>query len=128
MIDTLRPKKSGNNISHSTVIKAMCINGLGFTERRLYLFACEADARIAAEQWLKENELYEFTKLEIKTKSQRLENKKGIPRKCEDVQTFYLIGAEIKHDQDKLQGRRAKLGGFILATNDLESTPDQLLK
>lgn len=106
----------------------MCINGLGFTERRLYLFACEADARIAAEQWLKENELYEFTKLEIKTKSHRLENKKGIPRKGEDVQTFYLIGAEIKHDQDKLQERRAKLGGFILVTNDLELTPDQLLK
>ena len=38
LIDTLLPKKSGHNIPHSTVIKAMCINGLGFTERRLYLF------------------------------------------------------------------------------------------
>lgn len=91
-------------------------------------FACEADARIAAEQWLKENESYEFTKLEIKTKARRLENKKGRPRKDEEVQTFYLIEAEIKHDQEKVQERRAKLGRFILTTNDLELTPDQLLK
>jgi len=32
-------------------------------------FACEADARMAAEQWLKENESYEFMKLDITTKS-----------------------------------------------------------
>jgi hypothetical protein len=38
LVDDLLPKKSGHNIPHSTVLKAMCINGLGFTERRLYLF------------------------------------------------------------------------------------------
>ena len=38
LIDNLLPKKSGHNIFHSTAIRAMCINGLGFTERRLYLF------------------------------------------------------------------------------------------
>jgi len=91
-------------------------------------FTCEADAKMAAEQWLKENESYKFTKLELATKSHRLENKKGRPRKYEEVQTFYLIEAEIKHDQEKVQERRAKLGRFILATNDLELTPDQLLK
>lgn len=91
-------------------------------------FACEADARMAAEQWLKENDSYEFESLDIKTKSRRLENKKGRPRKGEEVQTFYLIEAEIKHDQEKVQERRTKLGRFILATNDLELTPDQLLE
>ena len=38
LIDDLLPKKSSYNVSHSTLIKAMCINGLGFTERRLYIF------------------------------------------------------------------------------------------
>jgi transposase len=66
-------------------------------------FACEADARMAAEQWLKENESYEFTRLEITTKSHILENKKGRPRKDEEVQTSYLIEAEIKPDQEKVQ-------------------------
>ena len=91
-------------------------------------FACEADARIAAEKWLKENESYEFTTLGIETKVYRLENKKGRPRKGEKVQTFYRIEAEIKHNHKKLQERREKLGRFILTTNDLELTPDQLLK
>ena len=91
-------------------------------------FACEADARMAAEQWLDENESYEFTRLEIKTKSHRLNNKKGRPLKDEETQTFYLIDAEIKLNQDKIQEKRTKLGRFILATNDLELTPDQLLK
>lgn len=43
------------------------------------------------------------------------------------MQTFYLIETEIKPDQEKVQERRAKLGRFILTTNDLELTPDQLL-
>jgi transposase len=91
-------------------------------------FACEADARIAAKQWLNENEFYEFTRLEIKTKSRRLNNNKGRPRKNEEVLTSYLIDAKIKPNQEKIQEKRSKLGRFILATNDLELTPDQLLK
>jgi|GEM_PF-4063006 transposase len=53
-------------------------------------FACEADARIAAKQWLNDNEFYEFTRLEIKNKSRRLNNNKGRPRKDEEVLTSYL--------------------------------------
>ena len=91
-------------------------------------FACEADAILAAKKWLSKNESYEFTRLEIKTKIRRLNNKQGRPKKDEKVQTFYLIDAEIKPDQEKVQEKRAKLGRFILATNDLELTPDQILK
>ena len=91
-------------------------------------FACEADAIIAAKKWLSKNGSYEFTRLEIKTKSRRQNNKQGRPKKDEEVQTFYLIDAEIKPDQEKVQEKKAKLGRFILATNDLELTPDQILK
>ena len=38
-IDSAIPKNRGHNIPHSTVIKAMCLNGLGFNESRLYLYA-----------------------------------------------------------------------------------------
>ena len=65
-------------------------------------FACEADAIIAAKKWLSKNESYEFTRLEIKTKSRSPNNKKGRPKKDEEVQTFYLIDAEIKPDQEKV--------------------------
>jgi transposase len=38
VIDRAIPKTRHHNLSHSNVIKAMSINGLGFVERRLYLF------------------------------------------------------------------------------------------
>jgi len=38
-IDSAIPKNRDHNIPHSTVIKAMCLNGLGFNESRLYLYA-----------------------------------------------------------------------------------------
>jgi len=36
-IDSAIPKNRDHNIPHSTVIKSMCLNGLGFNESRLYL-------------------------------------------------------------------------------------------
>jgi len=38
VIDRATPKLRHNNLSHAQIIKAMSINGLGFIERRLYLF------------------------------------------------------------------------------------------
>jgi transposase len=39
LIDTYMPKNRNHFLSHSTVIKAMCLNGLGFNESRLYLYS-----------------------------------------------------------------------------------------
>ena len=38
IIDRAIPKNRHHNLSHSQVLKSMTINGLGFIERRLYLF------------------------------------------------------------------------------------------
>ncbi len=38
VIDRAIPKTRHNNLPHSTVIKAMSLNGSGFVERRFYLF------------------------------------------------------------------------------------------
>jgi len=39
LIDANMPKSRSHNLPHSTVIKAMCLNGLGFNESRLYLYS-----------------------------------------------------------------------------------------
>ncbi len=39
LIDANMPKNQKHNLPHSTVIKAMCLNGLGFNESRLYLYS-----------------------------------------------------------------------------------------
>jgi len=38
VIDGAMPKQDSKNLSQSTIIKAMILNGLGFTHQRLYLF------------------------------------------------------------------------------------------
>jgi transposase len=38
VLDRALPKNRHHNLSHTQSVKAMCINGLGFVERRLYLF------------------------------------------------------------------------------------------
>ena len=38
VIDRILPKRGSRNLLHSVIIKAMILNGLGFTSQRLYLF------------------------------------------------------------------------------------------
>jgi len=38
IVDQCIPKTRSHFLSHGNVLKAMILNGLGFTERRLYLF------------------------------------------------------------------------------------------
>ena len=38
VIDRVLPKQGSKNIPYSIIIKAMILNGLGFTHQRLYLF------------------------------------------------------------------------------------------
>jgi len=38
VIDRALPKQGSENLPHSIIIKAMILNGLGFTHQRLYLF------------------------------------------------------------------------------------------
>ena len=49
MIDEALPKTRDHMLPHSAVIKAMLLNGLGFNERRLYLFSRFYD-NLATEQ------------------------------------------------------------------------------
>ena len=44
VIDEVMPKQGSKNLPHSTIIKAMILNGLGFTHQRLYLFLNEYPA------------------------------------------------------------------------------------
>jgi transposase len=39
IIDRALPKTRSHKASHSTIIKAMCLNGLGFNESRLYFYS-----------------------------------------------------------------------------------------
>jgi len=90
-------------------------------------FACEPDARMAAEKWLQEHQQFCFTSLDIGTITRKKEKKRGRPKADEPVELAYTVVAEIEHDPRAVEEKRQKLGRFILATNDRDLSPDELL-
>jgi transposase len=90
-------------------------------------YACENDANRAAEKWLKEHQMYLFKQLSVESKSRRIGGKRGRPKKGEVLETFYLIKAKIKVNKQVIAHERKKLGRFVLATNDLDLTVDEIL-
>ena len=90
-------------------------------------YACEKDANRAAKKWLDEHQMYQFKQLSIESKSRRMNGKRGRPKKGEELETCYLVKAKIEVDERAIAQKRDKLGRFILATNDLELSVDDIL-
>jgi transposase len=90
-------------------------------------FACEPDARVAAGKWLQEHPLFRFISMDIRTITRKKTKKRGRPKAGEPVETVYTVAAEIEYNPEVVAENRQKLGRFVLATNDLELSPDELL-
>ena len=90
-------------------------------------FACEPDARSAAEKWQKGHPGYLLQDLEFNTINRKAEKKRGRQRADEPMVVSYRISAEITVNETFIQKEKAKFGRFVLATNDLGLSPDELL-
>ena len=103
-------------------LEKMSLRKLGARE-----FACEPDARIAAGKWLQEHPLFRFSSLAIRTTTRKTTKKRGRPKADEPVETVYTVSAEVEHNLAIVAERRQKFGRFVLAMNDLDLSPDELL-
>jgi len=90
-------------------------------------FACEPDARASAERWIEEHVLFQYRDLHIGTVTHRLDKKRGRPTIDEPCITRYTIEAELEQDTEAIAREKEKLGRFVLASNDLKITADDLL-
>ena len=90
-------------------------------------FNCEPDARRAAEKWQKEHPGYLLQDLKFVTVNRKAEKKRGRPRADEPMVVMYRIFAEITVNEAVIQKEKQKFGRFVLATNDLGLSPDELL-
>ena len=90
-------------------------------------FACENDARAAAEHWAKNHPWYQFTGFTIVPTSRKIEVKRGRPRNDEERCTVYTVQAEIMRNTEVIHAEKEKLGRFILASNDLSLDPETML-
>jgi transposase len=90
-------------------------------------FACEPDARAAAERGIQKQSLFRFLDMQIGTITHRVQGKRGRPSADESCITRYTIMAEVVPDEEAISDARGKLGRFIRAANDLSVNPDDLL-
>jgi transposase len=91
-------------------------------------FVCEPDAAAAAEKWLKKHPRYRFRELSIVPVKHKNRKTRGRPKLDESLTISYLISAEIEPDSETIEREKQKFGRFVLATNDLELSPDVILE
>lgn len=91
-------------------------------------FACEPHARKEAEIWLQSQKNYKFKKLEFRIQSKRTNGKRGRPSKNEELDSFWIIDADIELDENVIEKERSKLGRFVLTSNDLEIDDETMLQ
>jgi transposase len=91
------------------------------------VFFCEEDALKAAEVWIKDFPFVEFDKIELKSNKRRESGKKGRPSKDEILKTYFKIEAEINTNDDFVLKEIEKMGLFILASNDINLSPEDML-
>ncbi|MDR2142610.1 MAG: IS1634 family transposase, partial [Deltaproteobacteria bacterium] len=93
-------------------------------------FACEEDAQSEAERWIKKQPLLKFDFQSIESREGPVSGKRGRPKKDEVrvLSKKYFIVADIILNDEAVARERRSLGRFILATNDLSISPENILK
>jgi transposase len=92
------------------------------------VFACEADARKAADRWISENPRFILRNLSTRMISRRVDAKRGRPKKGESLDTGYLVEAEVERNEQIIASERDKLGRFVLASNDITMDGELMLQ
>jgi transposase len=81
-------------------------------------FACEADALAYAYEWGKKYPLLRLTDLSSQSQHRREPGMKGRPKKNEPLTEVWRVDAKLEVDTDSVAKEEARLGRFILASND----------
>ncbi|AKB52086.1 Mobile element protein [Methanosarcina barkeri str. Wiesmoor] len=91
-------------------------------------FFCEEDALKAAEKWIADFPSVLFEKVDLKTIKKREKGKRGRLLKNEKLKTYYRIDGIIKVNDAFVLKEMEKMGLFILASNDISLSPEEMLK
>ncbi len=91
-------------------------------------FACVPDAENRINQWISDHPLHQLKDLKILPISEKVEKRRGRPRKDEQLRVCYKVEAEVEIDSDSIFRERKCLGRFILASNNLDLDPETMLK
>ena len=91
-------------------------------------FACEPDARRAAERWFADHPFLRADSILITTSQKKTNKKRGRPSKDEIVETVFSFDSPLEVIPEIIEREKLCLGRFVLATNDVDLDADTILK
>ncbi len=83
-------------------------------------FACEPDARMAAERWFAEHPFLSPGNYEVVPRVKKENGKRGRPGKGEQVSVVYSVASPLEVNAEFVEREKEYLGRFVVATNDLD--------
>lgn len=90
-------------------------------------FVCVPDAENEAKLWSFAHPHHRLASLKISSIAEKVEKKRGRPKKDEPFCLRFKIEGEIEIDEDALTEERKRLGRFVLASNDIDLEPEVML-
>lgn len=91
-------------------------------------FACEPDARQAAERWFADHPFLQNGDIVVFSRMKKTNGKRGRPGKDEPVVPVYSVDAPIVVNPAVIEQEKHRLGRFVLATNDLDLEATTILQ
>jgi transposase len=91
-------------------------------------FFCEEDALKAAEEWIRDFPSVMIENIDLKAIKKRESSKRGRPLKDEELKTYFKIDGNIKVNDALVLKEMEKMGLFIIASNDISLSPEEMLK
>lgn len=90
-------------------------------------FVCVPDAENEAKTWASKLPYHQLKNLQVVPVTEKVEKKRGRPKKNEPLNYRFRIEGEIEIDEGALTEERKKFGRFVLASNDLDLDPEAML-
>jgi transposase len=90
-------------------------------------FACAPDAEKEAKIWASAHKHHLIKNLQITPVAEKVEKKRGRPKKDESVTVSFKIEAQIELNDKALDEERKLLGRFVLASNEVDLDPEDML-
>jgi transposase len=90
-------------------------------------FVCVPDAENEAKTWASKLPYHQLKNLQVVPVTEKVEKKRGRPKKNEPLNYRFRIEGEIEIDESALTEERKKFGRFVLASNDIDLDPDAML-
>ncbi|MDR2197958.1 MAG: IS1634 family transposase [Deltaproteobacteria bacterium] len=90
-------------------------------------FSCQEDAEREAKIWISKQKMCQFDTVEIISIERRAEGKKGRPKVGEKLEKNFFIRGTLIFDSEAVNRERLGVGRFILATNNLTLSAEEIL-